>query len=179
MVFMKRKKHRRMLGGRSHGYGSHKKHRGAGHRGGTGRAGTSGAKRPHFWKDEQLFGKFGFVSMNQKDHKELRAINVYELDHYIDAYVKQGKAKKEDDAYSIDLKDIDADKLLGVGKTEKKIKITCFEASKGAMEVIKEAGGEIILTRTKRKKRGKRDPKLKAQDAKTAKPAVKAEKPAE
>lgn len=153
MVFMKRKKHRRMLGGRSHGWGSHKKHRGAGHHGGVGNSGSAGAKKPSYWLNHKYFGKHGFTSTTQRENKESRTINLFILDKRIEKYVKEGKAKKENNVYVINLKDIGADKLLGLGQTKKKFKITCYEASQNAVDGVQEAGGEVIVLKKKKEKK--------------------------
>ncbi|MEM4259667.1 MAG: uL15m family ribosomal protein [Candidatus Woesearchaeota archaeon] len=152
MVFIKRKKHRRLLGGRSHGWGSHKKHRGAGHHGGAGNSGSAGAKKPSYWHNNKYFGKHGFISTNQRENKVSKTINIFMLDKKIEKYVQEGKAKKENDFFIINLNDIKADKLLGIGYTKKKFKITCNEASKTSLEKIQSAGGEVNILKKKKDK---------------------------
>ena len=67
MVVNKRKKSTRQRAGTTHGYGSMKKHRGAGHRGGRGASGTgkrADSKKPSIWKQTDYFGKHGFKKKN-------------------------------------------------------------------------------------------------------------------
>ena len=62
MIIKKRTKNSRQRAGTTHGWGSMKKHRGAGNRGGVGNAGSGkrgDSKKPSFWKKKK-FGMHGF-----------------------------------------------------------------------------------------------------------------------
>ena len=70
MTINKRKKNSRQRGSWTHGWGSKKKHRGAGHRGGKGNAGTGkkgDAKKPKIWKNKKYFGKYGLLQEQQPE----------------------------------------------------------------------------------------------------------------
>ena len=143
MSLNKKKKSIKFRGERSHGYGSHKKHRGSGHQGGVGMAGTgkkADQKKPSVWKDTKYFGGHGFHPQNAV---EIKAINIFYIENHIDLLVKNGIAKKTGDSYSIDLKDLKCNKLLGSGKASKKYIIITDYASKSAVRKIEEAKGKV------------------------------------
>jgi len=140
-----RKKNSRQRGTHTHGWGSKKKHRGAGSRGGRGNAGSGkrgDAKKPSFWKDHKRYGKHGFTSKVINNYK---TINISELDTKIDNLVKQEKAELKNDIYVIDLAKLKIGKLLGAGKTIKKFEIKVDMASAKAIAKIEKAGGKVIL----------------------------------
>lgn len=142
MTLNKRKKNSRFHGSHTHGYGSKKKHRGAGSRGGRGMAGT-GKKgdvgKPSIWKNTKYFGKQGFKSIK----KNKSAINISYFEN-VDKLLKQKKIEMDGDFYVIDCKKLKIDKILGSGKLTKKIKIKADAITPKAMEKIQNAGGEII-----------------------------------
>ncbi len=147
MTINKRKKNTRQRGSKTHGYGSMKKHRGAGHRGGRGMAG-SGKRADHMKQwilkkyGTSYFGKKGFTS-----HKVKIKINAINISHFEDKFsnlLKKGLIKEEKDIFSIDLKKLGFNKLLGAGKPTKKYKIITKFFSKSAKEKIEKAGGEIV-----------------------------------
>jgi len=143
MTINKRKKASRFRGSMTHGWGSKKKHRGAGNRGGKGMAGTgkrSDNRKPSIW-NQKYFGKFGFVKKNA------RVINAVNITFLEDNLLKLPKdlVNKENDFYSIDLEKLGFNKLLSGGKVTNKYKIKVTFASKKAIEKIKASGGEIIL----------------------------------
>jgi large subunit ribosomal protein L15 len=146
MVVRRKKKNVKQRGGTTHGWGSMKKHRGAGNRGGRGLAG-SGKKadhlKPSLWKNKKYFGKHGFKKKGIK--KKINAINILCIEQNLESLEKSGKIAKENDVYVVDLDKIGYNKLLGSGKPTKKFKITVSYASKGAVEKIKTAGGEITV----------------------------------
>lgn len=120
-----RKKTKKMRGSHTHGYGSKKKHRGAGSKGGKGLAGSSGHKKLFAMeKFPERFGKRGF----RRRRKGRRTINVGEL---------EGK--------KIDLDKAGYDKLLGKGSVSKPFRIKVKKLSKKAKEKIEKAGGRIGL----------------------------------
>ena len=145
MVFRKKKKKVRQRGSMTHGWGAKKKHRGAGNRGGKGMAG-SGKKadqlKPSLWKNKKYFGKYGFKKKGIK--VEISPINIVLLEEKIASLEASGKASKESEVYVVDLEKLGYNKLLGGGKATKRFKITVPYASKGAIEKIKSAGGEVI-----------------------------------
>ncbi|MGV8168559.1 MAG: uL15 family ribosomal protein [Candidatus Nanoarchaeia archaeon] len=145
MTDNKRKKNSRQRGSWTHGWGAKKKHRGAGHRGGRGKAGSGkrgDAKKTKYWTDPNYFGKIGFVSAKPDNDV---TINIAHLETIIDTLIKKGKATKEKDAVKINLTELGYTKLLGAGKTNKKLIITVNKASESAKEKIQNAGGTLNL----------------------------------
>lgn len=146
----KRKKVTRMNGrGRgTHGRGERKKGRGSGHHGGKGMAGTG--KRADHKKTlmtklygNSYFGKQGITSKGTERDKRKR-INVGEISLNPEKY-----GKKSGDKYEINLENY---KILGSGEVNKKLIIKAKEASKKAIEIVKKAGGEIVLSISSPKK---------------------------
>ena len=130
MTTNRRKKNVKQRGHHTHGWGHKKKHRGAGNRGGRGMAGSG--KRADQKKISILqkygtkyFGKYGFKIKNKK---ELKTINIYEID-------KSGQ----------DLLDLKNYKVLGTGNITRKVKVIADKFFKEALEKIKKAGGEGIV----------------------------------
>ena len=147
MVIYKRKKNTRQRGSHTHGWGSKKKHRGSGHRGGRGMAGTgkrADTKKPSIW-GERYFGKFGFKKKGIK--KEIKPVNIVYFEENLDKLLSKKLIEKENDKYIIDLKKLGFNKLLGKGKLTKKFIITADYASKHVVEEIKNAGGEVIISK--------------------------------
>jgi large subunit ribosomal protein L15 len=145
MSLNRRKKSIKFRGARSHGYGSHKKHRGSGHQGGVGMAGTgkkADQKKTQIWKDTKYFGRHGFIS---KNNLKIKAINLFYIETHLDLLIKNGVAKKEGDAYNINLKDLKCNKLLGSGSVSKKYNITADFASTKAVDKVQEAKGTVTL----------------------------------
>ncbi len=139
------KKVTKLRGSKTHGYGSKKKHRGAGSRGGRGLAGSgkrADQKKPSILKKygKKYFGRFGFRSLKKK----IKAVNVDYLEKNIEKLIKKNLAKKEGNTLLIDLNKLGFEKLLGSGELTKKFKVSVKSASKKAIEKIKKAGGEII-----------------------------------
>ena len=133
MTVNKRKKKSRLRGSHTHGWGSKKKHRGAGNRGGRGKAGTG--KRADQLKSLILklygntyFGKKGF-KIPQKVKKHGKSINIKDL--------PEGK--------EIDLTKLGFTKLLSEGSLNRPIKITVESCSNKAKAKIEKAGGSVIL----------------------------------
>ena len=153
----KRKKVSRMRGTGTHGGGARKKRKKSGHRGGAGMAGTG--KRADHKKTLVLklyghgyFGKQGITSKRTERDKRER-INVGDINLKIQSFLKQGLAKKTDKGFEINLENY---KILGEGDITHKLFIKSNEASKSAIEKVKKAEGEIILTKKEEsKKKGK------------------------
>ena len=76
----------------------------------------------------------------------VNTMNVKDLDLKIDDLVQQQKASKSGNTYSINLNDINIQKVLGRGEIQKKINIQVKNASKQAIEKIEAAGGKITLS---------------------------------
>ncbi len=146
MTVNKRKKNSRQRGSWTHGWGSKKKHRGAGHRGGRGNAGSGkrgDAKKPSF-NIKEYFGKNGFKPRKKKPL--LTTINISKLELMLDYLLEQGKIKKEKDLFVVSLTELGFDKLLGTGKVTKKMDITVDFASQKAIAKIESAGGKVNLS---------------------------------
>jgi len=147
MVVRRKKKSRYMRGYRTHGYGSIGQHRKSGSRGGKGAAGM----HKHKWSwvvkyYPDWFGKHGFTRPPAVTIK-VKSINVGELDEIIDNLVRRGELKADSEGfYNIDLGALGYNKLLGEGKIRFKVRIKVFDATERAIEKIKEAGGEVIIT---------------------------------
>ncbi len=151
----RRKKSIKFRGMRSHGYGSHKKHRGSGHQGGVGMAGTgkkADQKKPSIWTDTKYFGRHGFIS---KTRVKTNAINIFFIEEHAAALEKSGKMKKEGDAYVLNLKDFKCNKLLASGTPTRKYKITAQYASVEAITKIQQAGGSVEGLLPKKEKKAK------------------------
>jgi len=76
---------------------------------------------------------------------QVNTINVKDLDQSIDNLVLDKKAIKSGNSYSINLNEINIQKLLGKGVINKVINITVNKVSQRAIEKIQEAGGKITL----------------------------------
>lgn len=154
---MKPKKNIRQRGHKTHGWGSKKKHRGAGNRGGRGNAGSgkrADQKKPSYWnslkvmkkgqkRGQDYFGKFGFGMTADKSGI---AITVRDLDTRLPTFVVEKKATEKAGVYTIDLKAAGIAKLLGTGQVRKKVQVTVMSATSAATEKIQAAGGSVTVT---------------------------------
>ncbi len=137
-----RKEGKRRRGERSY-HGSHKKQRGAGNRGGRGNAGMHKHKWSYTLKYEpEHFGKKGFVSPVTK---EVKAINLKDLDQMTDKLLEQKLATKEDDKIKIDLGKIGYDKLLGSGRVTNQLVVEAKYFSKQAIKKLEYIGGKAVV----------------------------------
>lgn len=146
MTIIKRSKSSRQRGYTTHGWGSMKKHRGAGHRGGRGRAGSGkrgDQKKPRYWKSKKTFGKFGFKSKSRVP--DMTPINLKTIDDRIESLVIKGVAKLDNGTYTLNLSDIGYNKLLSTGKVTRKLIITTDFATEKAVDKVKKAGGEVNI----------------------------------
>ncbi|MBW3012181.1 uL15 family ribosomal protein [Candidatus Woesearchaeota archaeon] len=126
------KKVKKLRGNQTHGYGSKKKHRGAGSRGGRGMAGTgkrADTNKPSI-NPSTYFGRHGFTSIKKLKQK-VKTINIGELSG-IEA--KSGV---------IDLTALGYTKLLGKGEVSQKYSVKVKQASKRAVEAIEAKGGSV------------------------------------
>jgi large subunit ribosomal protein L15 len=164
MVVNKRKKNSRQRASTTHGYGSKKKHRGHGSRGGSGLGGTgkrADSKKPSFW-NEPYFGKYGFK--RNVTVKPVNTLSILELESKLDSYLSDKLIAKEGDFYVVDLDKLGSQKILGNGKVTHKFRLTAKFASGIAIEKVKAAGGEVIVTIAKKEK--KKKPEADAKKAK-------------
>ena len=143
----KRKKVSRMHGRKmgSHGWGARKKHKKSGHRGGTGMAGTGkrgDQKTTLITKlyGHEYFGKQGITSRGTKRDTRQR-INLQQIEKNLEKY-----GKKTAKGWEINLPKY---KILGEGEIKEKLIINAMEASESAINKVKKAGGEIILSEEK------------------------------
>ncbi len=146
MVVNRTKKGRKLRGSRTHAWGSPKKHRGAGNRGGRGMAG-SGKKGQQKMTSLHLInrtiGKSGFKRPTKVITKDTK-INLSSLQMNLDKYVKLNIAKKNGDAYDVDLSKAGIIKVLGTGSITAKMNVSASKFSKLAAEKIETAGGKAI-----------------------------------
>jgi len=128
----KLRKHRKMRGSRTQGYGRIGQHRDAGSKGHR-----KVGMHKHLWSlacnmDETYFGKHGFHSP-QAIHSREKTINLNKLDEIA-----------QSGATTIDLTNLGYTKLLGTGKIAKALTINIAACSKTAAEKIQSAGGKVI-----------------------------------
>lgn len=138
-----RKKNTRQRAGTTHGWGSMKKHRGAGSRGGRGMAGTGkrGDQKKTAIDHTKYFGPKGFVYRRVADNRP--SLNLGHLDTRIDTLVAKNKATKKGDMYTLDLHALGYKKLLATGEVKNKYTITVEAATEKAVEKITAAGGKV------------------------------------
>uniref|UniRef100_A0A7J3ZKN9 Large ribosomal subunit protein uL15 n=1 Tax=Fervidicoccus fontis TaxID=683846 RepID=A0A7J3ZKN9_9CREN len=150
MVVRKRKKSRKLRGRtRTMGYGRIGQHRKSGSRGGYGAAGM----HKHKWSwvvkhAPSWFGKHGFTRHPSIVEQQF-AINLQELKERVDELKSRGPLKEENGTIVIDLTRLGYTKLLGRGNIDFKAKIIVREASRKAIEKVREAGGEVIVMSSK------------------------------
>lgn len=146
MVFNKRKKDTRQRGSKTHGWGSMKKHRGAGHRGGRGAAGSGkrgDAKKPSIWQSFPKKGKQGFSS---KSRNVVVPITLAYLEKFSKTLEKEGYVKTDGKTTTINLEKAGYTKLLATGNVTKAWNITIANATPNAIEKVKKAKGSVTLT---------------------------------
>jgi len=147
MVVRRRKKSRRLRGRtRTMGWGRIGQHRKSGSRGGFGAAGM----HKHRWSwvvkyAPSWFGKHGFNPPKALEVK-LNPINLGEVCEHIDEWLRKGLASREGDRVTIDLSKLGYNKLLGRGRVSRPLKIIVPSATKTAIEKVREAGGEVVVT---------------------------------
>lgn len=131
----RRKKIVKRRGSKTHGWGSKKKHRGAGSRGGRGLAGSKKHKKTWIMKYKRdHLGKRGFKSLQKRRIKEAsRAINI----RNIPANVLEGM--------EIDVTKLGYDKLLGNGEFTKPVTVKARAFSEKAKEKIEKAKGKAVV----------------------------------
>jgi large subunit ribosomal protein L15 len=149
------KKVRKMRGRRTHGYGRVGQHRKTGQRAGKGKTTQwKKSKKSYYLKQKELgfpdpdwdIGKKGFKRPQDINRiYQVNTLNVKDLDTKIDSLVLNNRATKSGNTYTINLNDLNIQKVLGRGELNKKINITVNGASKKAIEKVEAAGGKIEL----------------------------------
>jgi large subunit ribosomal protein L15 len=136
----KRRRHIKFLGSRTHGVGSHKKHRGKGSRGGKGYAGSTGHRFTWLVKYEpDHLGKMGFKSLGKRNIiKKPKAINI-------------GDIQKLTAESEIDAKKLGYDKILGKGEVSRPLVVKADFFSGKARKKIENAGGKAMAPQTDKK----------------------------
>ncbi|NOZ81568.1 MAG: 50S ribosomal protein L15 [Candidatus Micrarchaeota archaeon] len=136
MVVRFRKKIKKKRGSKWHGYGSKKKHRGAGNRGGRGRAGLWKHKKNLVSKLGIEIGKRGFsrplTLVKKKEQKKI--ITLRALDELAETL-----GKKE-----IDLVSLGYSKVVSKGKITKPLIVKVENITESAKARIEEAGGKVV-----------------------------------
>jgi len=149
------RKVRKMRGRRTHGYGRIGQHRKTGQRAGRGKTTQwKKSKKSYYLKQKELgfpdpdwdMGKKGFKRpQDLKRIYQINTINVKDLDQKIETYVLDKKATKSGNTFSINLHELNIQKVLGRGEINKTINIVVNKASKRAIEKIESAGGKVNL----------------------------------
>ncbi len=137
----KRKKNTRQRGSKTHGWGSMKKHRGAGHRGGRGAAGSGkkgDAKKPSVWRIPK---EKGFKRRTIRK----ATITIASLEQFQKTLEEQGVITRKGETLIADLVKAGYGKLLGTGKATKKWEIIVEKATPTAKQKIEEAKGTIKI----------------------------------
>lgn len=143
----KRRKNIRLRGSKTHGGGAMKKRRGAGNRGGRGHAGSgkrADQNKPKIWGDPLYFGKHGFVPPRAHAHK-LNVCDLRFIDEHVERFAQEGKIKKEQDLYVVDLHALGYDKVLSSGVLRHKCRIIAGKATASVAEKVAAAGGELVV----------------------------------
>ena len=133
----------RFRGSRTHGRGK-KAGRGAGLRGGRGNAGM----HKHKWISTvkyypMHFGRHGFKRPQSVVTAKV-TMNLQEVEQSLPILSKDGFAEQKDGKWSVDLSKMGVDKLLGSGRFNTPMTVKVAEASAGAEEKLKKAGGALV-----------------------------------
>ncbi len=142
MVVRRRKKHRKFRGERTY-KGAKKRRRGAGNRGGRGLAGLHKHKWTYTIKYmPDHFGKRGFKPPKAVQ-REIKAINLEELERCIDELLEKKLAEKEDGKVKVNLEKLGYQKLLGKGRVTRPLIVEVRMVSRVAKEKLEACGGEV------------------------------------
>ncbi len=144
-----------MRGRRTNGYGKVGQHRKTGQRAGRGKTTQwKKSKKSYYLKQKELgfpdpdwdMGKKGFIiPQDIRRIYQVNTLNVKDLDLKIDNFVLDKKATKSGNSYSINLNEVNIQKLLGRGEINRTMNISVKKASKRAIEKIEAAGGKVSL----------------------------------
>ena len=146
---------RKMRGVRTRGYGRVGQHRKKGQRVGRGKT-TQWKKsmKSFYLKQKELgfpdpdweMGKTGFKRPQDMVRlSQVNSLNIKDLDYKIDLLVEEKKATKSGNTYTINLNDLNIQKILGRGEIKKQINVSVKKASGKAVEKIEAAGGKVTL----------------------------------
>jgi large subunit ribosomal protein L15 len=114
-------------------------------RGGRGNAGLHKHKYITTVKyDPKHFGRYGFKRPPLAYEKDIKVINVSQLEDRLENLMKMGYAKEQKGKISIDLASAGYDKLLGSGSITKSLVITVDYATQRAISKIEKAGGSVV-----------------------------------
>lgn len=146
---------RKMRGVRTRGYGRVGQHRKKGQRVGRGKTTQwKKAMKSFYLKQKELgfpdpdweMGKTGFKRPQDMVRlSQVNSLNIKDLDYKIDLLVEEKKATKSGNTYTINLNDLNIQKILGRGEIKKPINISVKKASEKAVEKIEAAGGKVTL----------------------------------
>jgi len=146
---------RKKRGVRTRGYGRVGQHRKAGQRVGKGKTTQwKKAMKSYYLKQKELgfpdpdweMGKTGFKRPQDMVRlSQVNSLNIKDLDYKIDLLVEEKKATKSGNAYTINLNELNIQKILGRGEIKKQINLSVNKASKKAVEKIEAAGGKVTL----------------------------------
>jgi len=146
---------RKYRGSRTQGYGRVGQHRKAGQRAGKGKTtGWMKSKKSLYLKQKELGfpdpdwikGTRGFKRPQDMVRiYQVNTLNIKDLDTQIESFVQDKKATKTGNVYTINLNDLNIQKILGRGEIKKKVNITVKHASKQAIEKVEGAGGKITV----------------------------------
>ena len=149
------KRIRKMRGTRTCGYGKVGQHRKAGQRAGKGKTTQwKKSKKSYYLKQKELgfpdpdweMGKKGFKRPQDMVRlSTINTVNVKDLDYKIEKLVEEKKATKSGDTYTINLKSVNIQKVLGRGEINKKVNVTVNNASERAVQKIEAAGGKVTI----------------------------------
>ncbi|MFX1496572.1 MAG: uL15m family ribosomal protein [Promethearchaeota archaeon] len=149
------RKIRKKRGTRTCGFGRVGQHRKTGQRAGRGKTTQwNKSMKSYYYKQKELgfpdpewkIGAKGFKRPQDMTRiHQTKALNVKDLDLKIDDLVLEKVAIKSGNTYSINLNDINIQKVLGRGDINKKINLSVNKASKQAIEKIEAAGGKVTL----------------------------------
>ncbi len=149
------KKIRKKRGTRTIGYGRVGQHRKTGQRAGRGTTTQwNKSMKSYYYKQKELgfpdsnwnLGCKGFNRPQDMTRiYQVNALNVKDLDLKIEDLVQKKIATKSGNTFSINLNDINIQKILGRGEINKKINVSVDKASKQAIEKIEAAGGKVTI----------------------------------
>ncbi len=149
------KKIRKMRGVRTSGYGRVGQHRKKGQRAGSGKTTQwKKSKRSYYLKQKELgfpdpdwiIGKKGFKRPQDMVRlSRVNTLNIKDLNKKIETLVQEEKATKSGNTYTINLNDINIQKILGRGEVKKQINVSVKKASEKAIKKVEAAGGKVTL----------------------------------
>jgi large subunit ribosomal protein L15 len=138
---VKREKHR---ASRTHGRGK-KAGRGAGKRGGRGNAGLHKHKYITTVKyDPKHFGRYGFKRPPLTYEKDIKVINISQLEDRLGNFLEKGYAKEQENTITLDLTQAGYDKLLGSGSIKRPFHIKIGYATQRAISKVESVGGIVV-----------------------------------